>query len=129
MITVVDYGVGNLGSVLNMFRKLGVEAQRSADPTVIANATKLLLPGVGAFDRAMRALRDCGMVEALDHNVRRGGATILGICLGMQLMQVQGSAEGVLPGLGWVPGRAQRFELAPDSKLRIPHMGWTRSSR
>lgn len=125
MITVVDYGIGNLGSVLNMFRKIGVEAQRSADPEVIAQADKLLLPGVGAFDRAMRALHDSNMVEPLNHSVLRRGATVLGICLGMQLL-TNGSAEGVLPGLGWIPGSAQRLELGPDSKLRIPHMGWAR---
>lgn len=125
MITVVDYGIGNLGSVLNMFRKLGIETRRSADPAVIAESQKVLLPGVGAFDRAMRALHDCGMVAALDHVVRERGATILGICLGMQLM-TEGSAEGALPGLGWIPGRAERFQLDPQSKLRVPHMGWAR---
>jgi imidazole glycerol-phosphate synthase subunit HisH len=123
VITIVDYGIGNLGSVLNMFRKVGVEAERSSDPEAVARADKLVLPGVGSFDRAMVTLRERGMIEALDEAVRRRGVQVLGVCLGMQLM-VEGSAEGEQSGLGWIAGHAERFTFVDEPARRVPHMGW-----
>lgn len=124
MIVIVDYGVGNLGSVENMLRHLGIAATRSADPDVVRSAERLLLPGVGAFDRGMHNLRASGLLGALEEAVRNRGAPLLGICLGMQLL-VERSDEGVEPGLGWIPGAARRFEFPQgNSRLKVPHMGW-----
>jgi glutamine amidotransferase len=130
MITIVDCGLGNAGSVLNMIRRVGGEARLSAIPQEVASATKLILPGVGAFDAGMTALGTSGLGDAVREAVD-AGAMLLGICLGMQLL-LEGSEEGSLPGLGLVPGRCRRFDLA-EQGLRVPHMGWntitaTRSS-
>ncbi|WP_435743059.1 imidazole glycerol phosphate synthase subunit HisH [Microbacterium sp. PMB16] len=120
MITIVDYGVGNIGSLVNMFRRIGQEAELSADPERIAVADRLLLPGVGAFDTATEKLGVGGFDEAI-RNHARTGRPVLGICLGMQLL-LDSSEEGVSQGLGLIPGRSVRFE---DSRgRRVPHMGW-----
>lgn len=124
MITIIDYGLGNLGSVENMLRYLGIPTNRSSDPEVVRDAVKLLLPGVGAFDRGMRNLRDAGLIEALNDAVRRRGVPLLGICLGMQLL-MESSEEGEESGLGWIPGRVRRFAFPPGTpQLKVPHMGW-----
>lgn len=124
MITIVDYGLGNLGSVENMLRHLGIATKRSDDPEVVREAEKLLLPGVGAFDRGMRNLRNAGLIEALIDAVRRRGVPLLGICLGMQLL-MERSQEGEESGLGWIPGSVRRFVFPPGtSQLKVPHMGW-----
>jgi glutamine amidotransferase len=107
-----------------MLYRLGHDAEPTSDPTRLEAAQALILPGVGAFDRAMSQLNDHGLRPVLEDLVIRGGKPILGICLGMQLLS-QGSDEGVVPGLGWIPGRARAFELPPEhSSLRIPNMGW-----
>jgi imidazole glycerol-phosphate synthase subunit HisH len=124
MIAIVDYGVGNLGSIANMLRKIGVEASITGDASAIERADKLILPGVGAFDAGIRNLRERGLVDVLDDQVVRRGKRVLGICLGMQLM-TQGSAEGTERGLGWVEGSAHRFEFAQPEMLKVPHMGWS----
>lgn len=123
MITIVDYGLGNLGSVENMLRHIGVPVQRSGDPEVVRSATRLVLPGVGAFDRGMRNLRESALQEALTEAVRMRGAPLLGICLGMQLLTDR-SEEGALPGLGWIPGAALRFQPMDATGMKVPHMGW-----
>lgn len=124
MITIVDYGLGNLGSVENMFRHLGIATTRSGDPEIVRDAGKLLLPGVGAFDRGMRNLHSAGLIEALIDAVRRRGVPLLGICLGMQLL-MERSEEGEESGLGWIPGSVRRFVFPPGtSRLKVPHMGW-----
>jgi len=123
MITIINYGMGNLGSVQNMFRRIGVPSEISGDPAVIAQSTKLLLPGVGAFDAAMQKIADSGLREVLDKKVLEEKVPTLGICLGMQLL-TNSSEEGVLPGLGWIPARTLKFRFSPDSSLKIPHMGW-----
>ncbi|NIJ19298.1 glutamine amidotransferase [Sphingomonas naasensis] len=120
MITIVDYGIGNLGSIRNMFRRIGASAQVTSDLEEIGSATKLLLPGVGAFDNAMARINEGGLREVLDRKAGEG-VPILGICLGMQLL-TSGSEEGQLPGLGWIPGRAHRLPASP--RLKVPHMGW-----
>lgn len=121
MITIVDYGMGNLGSVQNMFRKVGATAEITGDLQKIKDATKLLLPGVGAFDAAMKRINDSGLREVLAAKAMIDKVPVLGICLGMQLM-TNASEEGVLPGLGWINAVTKRFIAAPD--LKVPHMGW-----
>lgn len=120
MITIVDYGVGNIGSLINMFRRIGQEAELSADPDRIVAADRLLLPGVGAFDAATEKLAVGGFDEAIRGHARTG-RPVLGICLGMQLL-LDSSEEGVSQGLGLIPGRSVRFE--EDRRRRVPHMGW-----
>ncbi len=124
MIAVVDYGVGNLGSIVNMLRKIGVKAMVASSPADVRAAEKLILPGVGAFDSGMRRLRESGLLGALEEKVLRFQTPILGICLGLQLM-TRRSEEGILPGLGWIEGEAVRFRVNErEGGLRIPHMGW-----
>ncbi|EAR23507.1 imidazole glycerol phosphate synthase subunit HisH [Nitrococcus mobilis] len=121
-MTIVDFGMGNLGSIANMIKKVGGKPMVTSDPERIAAAEKLILPGVGAFDHGMRSLEALGLVSALEQAVRQHKAPILGVCLGMQLM-LDASEEGAIAGLGWVSGKARRF---PGDKpvLKVPHMGW-----
>ncbi len=121
MITIVDYGMGNLGSIRNMLRRIGVDAIISGDPLAIADAEKLILPGVGAFDKAMARLSDCGLRGVLDRKALTDKVPILGICLGMQLL-TRSSEEGVLPGLGWIEAATVRFPRG--NGIKVPHMGW-----
>jgi len=124
MIIVVDYGVGNLGSIVNMFKKIGVKAEASSDPRVIEAAEKLVLPGVGAFDPGMGKLRERGLIPLLDRLVLVEKRPVIGLCLGLQLM-TKGSAEGKEEGLGWLNARSPRFRFgAENSHLKVPHMGW-----
>jgi len=123
MIAVVSYGVSNVGSILNMLKKIGAPAVAVSTPAEIERAEKLILPGIGAFDNGMTALTDLGLVEPLKHRVGQDGIPLLGICLGMQLLG-SGSEEGVLPGLGLVNGRSIRFRSGGVPPLRVPHMGW-----
>jgi glutamine amidotransferase len=123
VLVIVDYGLGNLGSIKNMLRKIGVDATVSGETSVIESAAKLVLPGVGAFDHGMESLGERGLIDVL--NVKRGeGTPILGICLGMQLL-TKGSEEGTLPGLGWIDARAVRFRSdGRAEKFTVPFMGW-----
>jgi glutamine amidotransferase len=123
MIIIVDYGMGNLGSVLNMFKKVGAAAKISSDLDEISKAPKILLPGVGAFDTAMQRIGEAGMREVLNQKALVEKVPVLGICLGMQLL-TNNSEEGVLPGLGWIAGQSYNFKGKIDESLRIPHMGW-----
>lgn len=124
MIVVVDYGMGNLGSIVNMLKKVGSQAVVSSDPAVIERADKLILPGVGAFDHGRRNLEERGLDRVLDARVRGAGVPILGICLGMQLF-TERSEEGSLPGLAWIEGETIRLRTDPSSvEMRVPHMGW-----
>jgi len=123
MIGIIDYGMGNLGSVLNMFKKIGEEAKILNDPKEILKVEKLLLPGVGSFDAAMSRINESGLSEVLNKLVLEKGVPILGICLGMQLL-MEGSEEGALPGLGWIKGRAHHLKGRIPSTLKVPHMGW-----
>jgi glutamine amidotransferase len=121
VITILDYGMGNLGSIQNMFKRIGANSMITAKPDVIADARRILLPGVGAFDNAMDAINTQGFREILDRKALIERVPILGICLGMQLL-TRSSEEGRLPGLGWIAGETRRF---PRSKeFKVPHMGW-----
>lgn len=123
-VTIVDYGVGNLGSLRNAFARVGRTAQISGDPDVIAHAERVLLPGVGSFDRAVGRLSESGLGLAVIAAAERG-VPVLGVCLGMQLL-MDGSDEGALAGLGLLPGRATRFPATVDGqRLLVPHMGWS----
>jgi glutamine amidotransferase len=121
MITIVDYGMGNLGSIKNMFKRIGVPAEITGDAQVLARATKILLPGVGAFDSAMKRINSGGLRAVLDHKALQERIPIMGICLGMQLL-TRASEEGSLAGLGWIPAVTRRFPQLPG--LKVPHMGW-----
>lgn len=121
MITIIDYGMGNLGSIANMLKKTGAESKISSSAQDIQNAKKLILPGVGAFDTAMTKINKSGLREVLDRKVLEDKTPVLGICLGMQLL-TQGSEEGTMPGLGWIPGMTRR--LPATKGFKIPHMGW-----
>lgn len=124
MIALIDYGVGNVQAFLNMFKRLGVDACRATTPEALQQATRLILPGVGAFDYAMTQLQQSGLRPALEVLVQEHKMPVLGICVGMQML-ASGSDEGVLPGLNWVPGRVKAF--AQNSGLHdlpMPHMGW-----
>lgn len=124
-ISIVDYGVGNIASVQNMLKKVGHHAELVEDPDLIAQSQKVILPGVGAFDRAAGILRETGLGEAVVR-AANSGARILGICLGMQLL-LDGSEEGdgTEAGLGLIPGRVVAFPTeVKEQGLRVPHMGW-----
>lgn len=124
MIVIIDYGLGNIGSIANMFKKIGVEAKISSDPRLIENADKLILPGVGSFDNGIENLSQHGFIEILRRKVIEKKTPILGICLGMQLM-TRGSEEGKMSGLGWVDAETVKFFFTgSDNALKIPHMGW-----
>jgi glutamine amidotransferase len=122
LITIANYGMGNLGSMLNMFKRLGLAATIESEPEAIARAKKLILPGVGAFDAAMLRINGLpGLGQVLEYKALVEKVPILGVCLGMQLL-TSSSEEGKLPGLGWISGKAQRFPKKDN--LKVPHMGW-----
>jgi glutamine amidotransferase len=124
MIRIVDYGVGNIQAFMTMFKRLGLEASRARSADDLQGATRLVLPGVGAFDHAMTLLNASGMRPRLDELVLAQKVPVIGICVGMQML-AGGSDEGVLPGLNWVPGRVRAFASHPQSRsLPMPHMGW-----
>ena len=120
-IVVVDYDMGNVGSIVNMMKKIGQAVEVSADIATIRAADRLILPGVGSFDTGMDNIRARGLVEVLDEKVVQQRTPVLGICLGMQLLG-EASGEGKTAGLGWIPSESIRFA---DGALRVPHMGWT----
>jgi glutamine amidotransferase len=122
VITVIDYQMGNAGSIMSMLARIGAEAELTSDPARIRAAEKLVLPGVGAFDDGMRHLTELGIAETLVEKMRMTSVPFLGICLGMQLL-ADSSEEGTLPGLGIVPGRVVRFRPSAPG-VKVPHMGW-----
>jgi glutamine amidotransferase len=119
MITIVDYGIGNLGSVIKAFRHVGAETVLSGDPAVLREAEALVLPGDGAFAATMDGVRERGLVPVLRERAE-AGTPLLGICIGMQLLFEESEEHGRHAGLGLLPGRVRRF--AGD--LPVPHMGW-----
>jgi glutamine amidotransferase len=121
MIAIVDYEIGNLAAIANMFSRLGALCEITADPEKIENADKIVLPGNGAFDACMQSLRATGLIPLLDEKVLNRNTPLLGICVGAQMLGY-GSEEGNEPGLGWMDIRVKRFPVLPG--LRVPHMGW-----
>lgn len=127
MITVIDYGAGNIGSVLNMIKHVGGMAEVARDAAGVLAASKILLPGVGSFDNAMTRLAALDLVEPLKARAAKG-IPFLGICLGMQLL-ANGSEEGSMAGLGLIAGQVRRFRFEGEAAaLKIPHMGWNRAT-
>jgi glutamine amidotransferase len=123
-VVIVDYGMGNVGSIANMIKKVGGNSIITSSHEEILKADKLILPGVGSFDTGMRNLNNSGLIEVLNKKVIDERSPILGICLGMQLM-TKSSEEGQEKGLSWVNARTLRFQFpVAENKLRIPHMGW-----
>ncbi|WP_118974022.1 imidazole glycerol phosphate synthase subunit HisH [Taibaiella koreensis] len=124
MIAIIDYGVGNIGSVINMFKRIGVkDVVFTRQEQEIAQADKILLPGVGAFDRGMECLGNSGLIPILRKCALEDKKPFLGICLGMQLL-TKGSEEGQKPGLGFIDAETVNFSFPPGSPYKIPHMGW-----
>jgi imidazole glycerol-phosphate synthase subunit HisH len=124
-IVIVDYGMGNVLSIANMLKKVGVEAVISTDRKEIEEAPGVIIPGVGHFQRGMEELEKRDLIESLGMRVE-ADLPVLGICLGMQLM-TEYSEEGNCEGLGWFPIKTLRFESQTgESLLRVPHMGWNR---
>lgn len=123
MVTIIDYGVGNIGSIANMLKKVNEESIITSNINLIMDAQRLVLCGIGAFDDGMTKLENMGIVEALHQKVVKEKAPILGICLGMQLL-TQGSEEGAKQGLGFVKAYTRRFKFETTSSLKVPHMGW-----
>ncbi|KZN40508.1 imidazole glycerol phosphate synthase subunit HisH [Pseudoalteromonas luteoviolacea] len=127
MISIIDCEMGNLGSVKNMLKHIGVESKIISTPEEIKAAEKIILPGVGSWDNGAQKLRESGLLDVLNERVLKDKVPVLGICLGMQLI-LDSSEEGTLPGLGWISGEVKKFDFAApeyqDQKLRIPHMGW-----
>lgn len=124
MIAVVDYGLGNVGAFLNVYKRSGVEASAARTAGDVERARKLILPGVGSFDNAMRRLTASGMRDALTERVLGSGVPVLGVCVGMQML-ARSSDEGDEPGMGWVDAKVRDLRsLAPSAGLPLPHMGW-----
>jgi len=127
MIVIIDYGMGNLGSVKNMLKRIGYPAIISSKPEDILNATKLILPGVGAFGNGMKNIENLGILKVINKKVLEEKTPILGICLGMQLMAMH-SEEGNANGLGWFSGNVIKFKVSDKLKYKIPHIGWNHIS-
>ena len=124
MITIIDYGVGNLSSVKNMLKKAGFESVLAADLSAVEAATKIILPGIGAFDHCMERFNDSGLRPLVTKKVTEEKIPLLGICVGLQML-MEGSEEEVEPGLRWIAGKTVKFKKGKLGDLKIPHMGWT----
>jgi len=124
MITIIDYGLGNIKSFVNLYERLNIVVSVAKTADDLKKATKFILPGVGAFDNAMSKLNNSGMREALEVLVLEDRLPILGVCVGMQIL-AHSSEEGVLPGLGWIDGTVKKFDTSfLKFKTLLPHMGW-----
>jgi glutamine amidotransferase len=124
MIIIVDFGLGNLLSIKNMLKRIGADSQISADPLQIVKASKLILPGVGHFDKGIENLKNSGLSDLLSNRVLNEKVPILGICLGAQLM-TRRSEEGKNLGLGWIMADTIRFNFNSAPQPKVPHMGWS----
>ncbi|MBM4202695.1 MAG: imidazole glycerol phosphate synthase subunit HisH [Gammaproteobacteria bacterium] len=126
MIVVVNSGTANVGSIVNMLKKVGATGTITEDPEVVRRAERLILPGVGSFDAGVNAWRKLGMWDCLEEVVLQRGIPCLGVCLGMQMM-CRGSEEGEQKGLGWFEADVVRLPRnTAEGVLRVPHMGWNR---
>ena len=124
MITIIDYGLGNIRAFVNVYERLNIKTKIAHSAEDIKDATKIILPGVGAFDYAMSQLNASGMRDELEKQVLENKIPIMGICVGMQMLS-KSSDEGKLPGLGWIDGEVKLFDTTTiPYKTRLPHMGW-----
>ena len=124
MIGIIDYGSGNIQAIRNIYKKLKIETKVVAKPDDLNDVSRIILPGVGAFDEAISKLDNSGIRAALDKAVLVNRLPVMGICVGMQIM-ADSSEEGELPGLGWIKGRVNKFDPSKiDSLPKVPHMGW-----
>ena len=123
MIAIINYDIGNVGSIVNMLKKVGSKSVIVEKPGEVEKADKIILPGVGHFDRGIERIERKGLTPILKQKALEEKVPILGICLGMQLF-TKGSEEGRRPGLGWIPAKTIRFRFHEESTLKIPHMGW-----
>lgn len=125
MLSIIDYGVGNLASIQNMLKKIGCESIISSNASEISAADKLILPGVGAFDTCARQLQLSGLLPVIEKKVMEEKTPVLGVCVGMQLL-FERSEEGELAGLGWIKGTIVKFDQTKLSgNQKVPHMGWS----
>ena len=126
-IVIIEYGIGNVGSIANMLKKMGLCVAVTCDLDIIAAATHLILPGIGSFDAGMKKLQECEIIEVMEAKVLQEKTPILGICLGMHLL-TNSSEEGTLPGLGWIDAETRRFYFDDSNidsgKMQIPHVRW-----
>jgi imidazole glycerol-phosphate synthase subunit HisH len=124
MITIINYGLGNVQAFANVYKRLNIPAVIATGTSDLEGATRLILPGVGAFDHAMELLDASGMREQVDDLVLNRKIPVLGVCVGMQIL-ARCSEEGTAAGLGWIDGRVRRFDEAMlQPPPRLPHMGW-----
>lgn len=124
MITIIDYGLGNVLAFVNVYNRLSIPVAVAKSASDLANATKLILPGVGSFDHAMQQLDQSGMRQPVEQLVLQNAMPLLGICVGMQML-AKCSDEGALPGLGWIDGKVKKFDSsAMPLGTNLPHMGW-----
>lgn len=124
MIRIVDYGLGNVLAFLNVYKRLNIPVAIAKTPTDLTDASRVILPGVGAFDHAMELLQRSGMREMLDELVLSRGVPVLGVCVGMQILAAS-SEEGQTSGLHWIAGSVRRLKATDEGvPLRLPHMGW-----
>ena len=126
MIAIVDYGLGNIKAFANVYKRLNIDCYYASTPEELLKATKIILPGVGAFDHAMTMLNNSGLRETLDMLVKEHNVPVIGICVGMQMM-AESSEEGKLNGLGWIKGTVKKFDhslSANKKQFPLPHMGW-----
>lgn len=124
MIAIVDYGLGNVQAIANIYKRLGLDCELARKPATLAQASHIVLPGVGAFDWAMARLNDSGMRAGLDELVLQQRKPVLGICVGMQML-AQRSDEGQTPGLGWLDADVKHLDRGDVAHPRqLPHMGW-----
>ena len=124
MITIVDYGLGNILAFLNVYKRLDIPVCVARNSSDLHGASKLIIPGVGAYDHAMKQLQQSGMRDTLDDLVVNQAVPVLGVCVGMQILG-KASEEGQLPGLGWIDGSVKKFDVSKfRQQTRLPHMGW-----
>jgi imidazole glycerol-phosphate synthase subunit HisH len=124
MITIIDYGLGNIRAFVNLYERLNIKVKIAQEPDDLKEASKIILPGVGAFDYAMIRLNQSGMRDELEKQVLLNKIPVVGICVGMQML-AKSSEEGKLPGLGWIDGIVKMFDASMiPYQTRLPHMGW-----
>ena len=124
MIGIINYGSGNIQAIANIYHRLNISFKIMEKPSQLHEASKLILPGVGAFDETMQRLDSSGMREALEKKVMEEKIPIIGVCVGMQIMAKK-SEEGVLDGLGWIDGNVKKIKTATlQQKPHLPHLGW-----